>query len=48
MAISVGNTHLQTSKIAKIDYNKIYLIAAVQKILKCGLGLLNISAPKQM
>ena len=32
----------------KIDYNKIYLIAAVQKILKCGLGLLNISAPKQM
>ena len=32
----------------KIDYSKIYLIAAVQKVLKCGLELLNINAPKQM
>ena len=31
-----------------IDYSKIYLIAAVQKVLKCGLELLNINAPKQM
>ena len=32
MAISVGNTHLQTSKIAKIDYNKIKQIEEVSNI----------------
>ena len=32
MAISVGNTHLQTSKIAKIDINKIKEIQTVTKI----------------
>jgi len=32
MAISVGNTHLQTSKIAKIDINKIKNIQSVTKI----------------
>jgi arginyl-tRNA synthetase len=32
----------------EIDYSKIYLIAAIQKILKCGLDLLNINAPKEM
>ena len=32
MAISVGNTHLQTSKIAKIDINKIKAIQRVTKI----------------
>ena len=32
MAISVGNTHLQTSKIAKIDINKIKDIQKVAKI----------------
>jgi len=32
MAISVGNTHLQTSKIAKIDINKIKAIQGVTKI----------------
>jgi fructose-bisphosphate aldolase class II len=32
MAISVGNTHLQTSKIAKIDINKIIAIQNVAKI----------------
>ena len=32
MAISVGNTHLQTSKKASIDFNKINLIEAKTKI----------------
>ena len=32
----------------KIDYDKIYLIAAVQKVIKCGLELLNINAPEKM
>ena len=32
----------------KIDYNKIYLVAAVQKVIKCGLELLNINAPEKM
>ena len=32
MAISVGNTHLQTSKIANIDFNKIKEIQSVTKI----------------
>ena len=32
----------------EIDYSKIYLIAAIQKVLKCGLDLLNINAPKEM
>ena len=32
----------------KIDYNKIHLIRAVQKILNTGLNLLNINAPKEM
>ena len=36
MAISVGNTHLQTSKVAKIDYNK---ILDIQKITKLPLVL---------
>ena len=36
MAISVGNTHLQTSKIAKIDYDK---ILDIQKITKLPLVL---------
>ena len=30
------------------DYSKIHLIAAVQKVIKCGLDLLNINAPKVM
>ena len=34
--------------IDEIDYSKIYLIAAIQKVLKCGLDLLNINAPKEM
>jgi len=34
--------------IDEIDYSKIYLIAAIQKVLKCGLDLLNINAPKGM
>ena len=36
MAISVGNTHLQTSKVAKINYNK---ILDIQKITKLPLVL---------
>ena len=32
----------------KIDYNKIFLVAAVQKVLRCGLELLNINAPMEM
>jgi len=32
MAISVGNTHLQTSKVAKIDINKIIEIQEITKI----------------
>tara|TARA_Y100000590_G_scaffold205973_1_gene233493 strand:+ start:43 stop:885 length:843 start_codon:yes stop_codon:yes gene_type:complete len=32
MAISVGNSHLQTSKIAKIDYNKILEIQTITKL----------------
>ena len=32
MAISVGNTHLQQSKIAKIDYNKILKIQKISKL----------------
>ena len=36
MAISVGNTHLQTSKVARIDYNK---ILEIQKITKLPLVL---------
>ena len=32
----------------EINYSRIYMIAAVQKVLKCGLELLNISAPKEM
>ncbi len=32
MAISVGNTHLQTSKVAKIDYNKILEIQNITKL----------------
>jgi len=32
MAISVGNTHLQQSKIAKIDYNKILKIEKISKL----------------
>ena len=32
MAISVGNTHLQTSKVAKIDFNKILQIQNITKL----------------
>jgi len=32
MAISVGNTHLQTSKVAKIDFNKILEIQNITKL----------------
>ena len=32
----------------KADYSKIHLIAAVQKVIKCGLDLLNINSPKVM
>ena len=32
MAISVGNSHLQTSKIAKIDYNKILEIQTITNL----------------
>jgi len=32
----------------KADYSKVHLIAAVQKVIKCGLDLLNINAPKVM
>ena len=32
----------------KIDYSKIHLISAVQKVIKCGLDLLNINSPKVM
>ena len=31
-----------------INYSKIYLIAAIQRIIKCGLNVLNISAPEKM
>ena len=30
------------------DYSKIHLIAAVQKVIRCGLDLLNINSPKVM
>jgi len=32
----------------KADYSKVHLIAAVQKVIKCGLDLLNINSPKVM
>jgi arginyl-tRNA synthetase len=32
----------------EIDYSKIHLIAAVQKVIRCGLDLLNINSPKVM
>lgn len=32
----------------EINYNRIYLIAAIQKVLKCSLDLFNITAPKEM
>ena len=32
----------------KQEYSKIHLIAAVQKVIKCGLDLLNINSPKVM
>ena len=31
-----------------MNYSRIHLIAAVQKVIRCGLGLLNITAPKVM
>tara|TARA_B100001057_G_scaffold218596_1_gene218747 strand:- start:17792 stop:19420 length:1629 start_codon:yes stop_codon:yes gene_type:complete len=31
-----------------INYSKIYLIAATQRIIKCGLNILNINAPEKM
>ena len=32
----------------KTDFSKVHLIAAVQKVIKCGLDLLNINSPKVM
>ncbi len=32
----------------KINYDRVYLIKAIQKVIKCGLDLLNISSPKEM
>lgn len=32
----------------QINYSQVYLIAAVQKVIKCGLEVLNIDAPKEM
>ena len=32
----------------KADFSKVHLIAAVQKVIKCGLDLLNINSPKVM
>ena len=31
-----------------INYSRVYLINSVQKVLKNGLGLLNVSAPTKM
>ena len=31
-----------------INYSRVYLISSVQKILKCGLNLLNVNAPEEM
>ena len=45
MAISVGNTHLQTSKIAKIDIDKIIEIQTVTKIPLVLHGSSGISYP---
>ena len=49
MAISVGNTHLQTSKVAKIDYNKILDIQKITKlplVLHGSSGILNVMRKK--
>jgi len=32
----------------KTDFSKVHLIAAIQKVIKCGLDLLNINSPKVM
>ena len=40
-----ANVKLLTSE---IDYSKIYLIAAIQRVIKHGLGILNVSTPKEM
>jgi len=31
-----------------INYSQVHLIAAVQKVIKCGLDLINIDTPKEM
>jgi len=49
MAISVGNTHLQTSKVAKIDYNKILEIQNITNlplVLHGGSGISHIMRSK--
>ena len=44
------HSYYASEKIIKdeINYSKVYLLAAVQKIIKCGLNVLNISAPNKM
>ncbi len=32
----------------QINYSQIYLLAAVKKVIKCGLGTINIGAPREM
>tara|TARA_B100000925_G_scaffold72069_1_gene50266 strand:- start:3004 stop:4662 length:1659 start_codon:yes stop_codon:yes gene_type:complete len=32
----------------KINYSQVYLLAAIQKVVKCGLETINIQAPKEM
>jgi len=34
--------------VESVDYSKVHLIAAVQKVIKCGLDLLNINSPEVM
>ncbi len=32
----------------EINYSQIYLLAAIQRVIRCGLGTMNIEAPKEM
>ena len=32
----------------EINYSQVYLLAAIQKVVKCGLETINIQAPKEM
>ena len=34
--------------VQSVDYSRVHLIAAVQKVIKCGLDLLNINSPEVM